>query len=75
MQTTMVNAAKRNILPLPAGRYGKSTNCSTRQRHKTNEGKSGLQVERVQALWVLHSFEFQKEACGGETTRNTLLKQ
>jgi len=41
-QYTMVNAPKKNPSPLPAGKYGKSMNHSTRRSHQANEGKSGL---------------------------------
>jgi len=51
----MVNAPKKNFLPLLAGRYGKSTKRSTQRRHHANEGKSGLEAERVQALGALRS--------------------
>jgi len=46
-QTTMVNAPKKNFLPLLAEKYGKSTKRTTQQRHQTNEGKGGVEVERV----------------------------
>jgi hypothetical protein len=44
---TMVNAPKKHFEPLPAGRYGKSTQRSTQQRHQANEGKSGVEAERI----------------------------
>jgi len=53
--TTMVNAPKKNISPLPAANYGKSTLRSTQWRHQTNEGKNDLIVERVRALGAWHS--------------------
>jgi len=57
----MVNAPKKNVSPLPAGKYGKSTQQSTRRRHQANEGKSGLVAERVQALGALHSLRSKKK--------------
>jgi len=51
----MVNALKRNLSPLPVGKYGKSTKQSTRQCQHANEGKSGLKAERVRALGALRS--------------------
>ena len=41
---------KQNPSTLLAGKYGKSTNHSTRRRHQENEGKCGLEAERVRAL-------------------------
>jgi len=55
MQTTMVNTPKRNILPLPADKFGKPTKPSTEWRLQVNETKSGLEAERVQALGELCS--------------------
>jgi len=43
----MANALKKNILPLPEGKNGKSTKPSTQQRHQAIEGKRGLVAERV----------------------------
>jgi len=60
-QTTMVNAPKKNFLPLPTGRYGKSTKQSTQQLHQANEGKSGLEVERVRAFGPLCSLRSKKK--------------
>jgi len=51
----MVNAPKNNVLPLPAGRYGKLTKQFTQRRHKANESISGFEAERVQALGALRS--------------------
>jgi len=51
----MVNAPKKNLSSLPAGKYGKSTKKSTRRRHQANTGKSGLEAERVGALGALRS--------------------
>jgi len=52
----MVNAWKRNISPLPAGRNGKSTNRSTQQHHHVNEVKSGWDSERFRALGAMRGF-------------------
>jgi hypothetical protein len=57
----MVNAPKNNFSPLPAGKYGKSTKKSTRRRHQANEGKSGLDAERVRALGALRSLRSKKK--------------
>jgi len=51
----MVNALKKNISTHPVGIYGKSTKRSTQRCHQMNEGKSGLEAERLQALGALHS--------------------
>jgi hypothetical protein len=60
-KTTMVNALKKNVLPLPAGRYGKSKLQSTQRRHQANERKSGLVAERIRALGALRSFKSKKK--------------
>jgi len=57
----MVNAPNKNSSPLPAGRYGKSTKRSTQRRHHVNEGKSGLEAERVRALGALRSLRSKKK--------------
>ena len=56
----MVNAPKKNLPPLLAGRNGKSTKSSTQQRHQANEGKSGFDAERVRALGALRSLRTKK---------------
>jgi len=61
MQTTMVNALKENISPLPARRYGKSTKRSTQRCHHANEGKSGLEAGRFRALEALRSLRSKKK--------------
>jgi len=58
---TMVNAPKKNISPLPAGKYGKSTKQPTRQRLQANEGERGLEAERVRGLGALRSLQSKKE--------------
>ena len=60
-QTAMVNAPKKKSSPLPAGRYGKSTKRSTQRRHQANEGKSGLEAERIRALGALRSLRSKKK--------------
>jgi len=57
----IVNALKQNFSPLPAGKYGKSTKMSTRQCHHANEGKSGLEAEKVSALGALCSLRSKKK--------------
>jgi hypothetical protein len=58
---TMVNAPKMNFTPLPAGRYGKSTNHLTQRRHQANEGNSGVEAERFRALGALRSLRSKKK--------------
>jgi hypothetical protein len=60
-QTTMVNVPNWNLLPLPAGRYGKPTKQSTQRRHQANECKSCLEAERVRTLGALQSFRSKKK--------------
>jgi len=57
----MVNTPNKNFLPLPVGRYGKSTKRSTQWHHHSNEGKSGLQAEKVRALGGLGSLRSKKK--------------
>jgi len=57
----MVNAPKKNLLPLPAGKHGKSTKHSTWRRHQANKGKSGLEAERVRAWGALRSLRSKKQ--------------
>jgi len=57
----MVDAPKKNISPLPAGRYGKLKKLSTQRRHQANEGKSGLVAERIPALGALRSLRSKKK--------------
>jgi hypothetical protein len=59
--TTMVHALKKNISPLPAGKYNKWTQRSPKRCNQANEGKSRLQAGRVQALVALHSFQSKKK--------------
>jgi len=71
MQTPMVNAPNKNILPLPARRSGKFTKSSTQRRHQANKGKIGLEVERIRALGALRSLRSKKKL-GVEKRRETL---
>jgi len=48
-------SSETELLPLPAGNYGKSTKRSTQRRHHANESKSGMEAERVRALGGLRS--------------------
>jgi hypothetical protein len=57
----MINAPKNNVSPLPAGRYGKSKTQSTQCRHEENDGKSGLEAERIRGLGVLRSLSSKKK--------------
>jgi K+/H+ antiporter YhaU regulatory subunit KhtT len=57
----MVNAPKMYFSPLLAGRYSKLTKRSTQQCHQVNDGKSGLEAERVQAFGVLRSLKSKKK--------------
>jgi len=66
----MVKALKKNIWPLPEGRYAKSTKHSTQRRHLANEGKSGLEAERIRALGALRSLR-SKMKLAAEKRRET----
>jgi len=57
----MVNAPKKNLTPLPAGKYGKLTKHSTRRHRQANKGKSGLEAERLRALGALRSLRSKKK--------------
>ena len=61
MQTTKVNGPKQHFSPLPAGRYSKLMKRSTQWYHQANEGKSGLETERVRALGALRSLRSKKK--------------
>jgi len=60
-QNTPVNALKKNLSPLPSGKYSKSTEKSTRHRHQANNGKSCLEGDRVQALGAMCSLQSEKK--------------
>jgi len=70
MQTTMVNGPNKNISPLQARRYGKLTKRSTQRRHQANQGKSGLEAERVRALSALGNLTSEKKLAA-EKRRDT----
>ena len=57
----MVNALKKNLLPLPAVTCGKSTKRSPWWYDQANEDKSRLVAERVRALEVLHSLKLKNK--------------
>jgi hypothetical protein len=57
----MVKALKKNISPLPGGRYSKSTKRSTQGCHQANESKSGSAAERIRALRALCSLRSKKK--------------
>jgi len=69
----MVNAPKKNLSPLPAGKHGKSTKRSTPRCHQTNKGKSGLEAERVRALGALHSSRSKKKLAVGNRQETIFL--
>jgi hypothetical protein len=60
-QTAMVNALKMNVSPLLTGKYDRSTKRSTQRHHQANEGKSGLEADRSQALGALRSLQSKKK--------------
>jgi len=72
----MVNAPRKNVCSLAAGKYRKSMKNSTRQHHQANEAKSGLEAESVRALGALRSLRSKMKLSaenGGEMhfLRNT----
>ena len=69
-KTTMVNGPNKNISPLQARRYGKLTKRSTQRRHQANQGKSGLEAERVRALSALGNLTSEKKLAA-EKRRDT----
>jgi hypothetical protein len=56
-QDTTINAQRNNLLPLLAGKYGKSTKHPTCQRDQANKGKSSVEAERVRVLGALRSLQ------------------
>jgi len=62
----MVNAPKKNLSPLPAGKYGKLTKRSTWRNRQANQGKSNLDAERVRALGALCSLRSKKKLAVGK---------
>jgi len=69
-QATMVNDLKKNFLPLLAGSYRKTIKRSTRRCHRANEGKSGLEAERVRAPGALRTLR-SKKRLAAEKRRET----
>jgi len=57
----MVNAPNKMYSPLPADKYGKSTNQSTGQHQQAIEGKSGFEADGVRALRALCSLRSKKK--------------
>jgi len=43
----MVNAPQKNLLQLPAGKYGKSTKKSTGRHHQANKCNSAPEAETI----------------------------
>jgi hypothetical protein len=69
-QTIIVNALKKNILPLPAGRYSKSTKRSTQRPQQANECNCGLEAERFRSLGASRCLRSRKKLAAekqGET--------
>jgi hypothetical protein len=62
----MVNALKKNLSPLLAGKYGKLTQYSTRRRHQATNRNSGLVVEMVRAIGVVGSLRSNKMLAAGK---------
>jgi len=60
-QTTMVNALKKKFSLLAAEQYRNSTERSTQRHHQANEGKRGLEAERVRALGALRSLRSKRK--------------
>jgi len=60
-QDPMVNAPKKNLWPLPAGKYYESTKKSTQRHHQAIKSKSGLETETVPALGPLRSLRSEKK--------------
>jgi hypothetical protein len=60
-QNTIVNAAKMNRMPLPAGKNIKSMKHSTGQHHQASIAMSGLEADRVRVLGALCSLRCKKK--------------
>jgi len=69
----MVNGPRKNLSPLLAGKYGTSMKQSTRRRHQANEGKSGLEAERVRSLGALRSLRSTKQPAAEKKQETHLL--
>jgi len=61
MHTTMVNMPNKNLSPLLAGKYRKSTKWSTRRHYQANESKSGLEADRVLDLGEVCRLQSKKK--------------
>jgi len=61
MQTTMINAPKKDYSPFPAGKCAISTMQSIEWRHQVIEGNGGFEAERVRALGALRSLQSKKK--------------
>jgi len=70
-QNPMVNVPKKNLSPLPAGKYSKSTKHSTRRHYQANQGKSGLEAEWVWALGALRRLRSKKKKLAAGNRRET----
>jgi len=57
----MVNVPKKDLWPLLAGKYGKSTKQSTHQHRQANKRNRGLEAESVRALGSLRSIRSKKK--------------
>jgi len=57
----MVNAPKKNLSPLPARKYLKSTKHSTRRHQQATEAKSGLHAARIGAFGALRNLRSKKK--------------
>jgi hypothetical protein len=70
----MVNSAKKrsvhNLSALPAGKHGKSKKRATKQRHKSNQGKTGFEAERVRALGALRVLRARKRKAAEDMAEN-----
>jgi len=66
----MVNAPKKCFSPPLAGRYSKSKKRWTQRPHQANEGKSGLEAERIRAVGALRSLRSKKKVAA-EKRRET----
>jgi len=71
----MVNDPKKNFPPLPAGKYGKSTNRSTRQHHQANHSKSSLEADRVRALGALRRLQSKQKLSADRRRATNFLSQ
>jgi len=59
-QPTMVYPPGEDFSPLPVGKDGQYTMWCTQKRHQVNDGKSGLDVERLRVLGSVCSLRCNK---------------